>query len=632
MSASLYVGDLDPDVGESLLFDIFKQVGPVASIRVCRDAVTRRSLGYAYVNFHNLSDAERALDTLNYSNIKTRPCRIMWSHRDPSIRRSGVGNIFIKNLDKAIDNKALYDTFSTFGNILSCKVVTDEHGNSKGYGFVHYETQEAADLAIVNVNNMLLNDTLVFVGPFIPRKDRRSVNPNETFTNVYVKLLDESWDDAKIREIFAKYGEIDSAVVMRDAEGKSKGFGFVNFKDHAAASAAVQAIPNEKFEGDRVLFVDRAQKKAEREQRLREQYRKNREKRLQTYQGVNLYIKNLDDTVDEERLRSEFSSFGTITSVKIMVDEKAVSRGFGFVCFSKPEEASKAVAEMNSKMIINKPIYVALAQPKEVRRAQLEASYSQRQSLRMQQAMPMGTVPAMFPGGAQPFYPPAGMPAGGRQYVYPQAMMPGQVGPRRWTGQPGARPQQFQQMPNYQMQQGQRAPRGQGGPRGGRGGAVAGVPGAGMVPGGMVPGARVQGGGARRGGKYPGSPSGAPAGQRRDVMIPPGAQMVPVPVQAYVQPVIDAPAETLSYRLARASPDERRQILGDNLFPLIHQREQTHAAKITGMILESTEDYGELLRLLDDPSALNEKIQEAFNVLKLHLAAENGENPAGASA
>jgi polyadenylate-binding protein len=94
----------------------------------------------------------------------------MWSQRDPQLRKTGQGNIFIKNLDEAIDNKALHDTFVAFGNVLSCKVATDDQGRSRGYGFVHYETSEAAEAAIKAVNGMLLNDKKVYVGHHISKK------------------------------------------------------------------------------------------------------------------------------------------------------------------------------------------------------------------------------------------------------------------------------------------------------------------------------------------------------------------------------------------------------------------------------------------------------------------------------
>lgn len=43
-----------------------------------------------------LSSAARALDVLNFTPLNNKSIRIMYSHRDPSIRKSGTGNIFIK--------------------------------------------------------------------------------------------------------------------------------------------------------------------------------------------------------------------------------------------------------------------------------------------------------------------------------------------------------------------------------------------------------------------------------------------------------------------------------------------------------------------------------------------------------
>lgn len=431
-SASLYVGELDPSVTEAMLFELFSSIGQVASIRVCRDAVTRRSLGYAYVNYNNTADGERALEDLNYTLIKGRPCRIMWSQRDPALRKTGQGNVFIKNLDTAIDNKALHDTFAAFGNILSCKVAQDEFGNSKGYGFVHYETAEAATNAIKHVNGMLLNEKKVFVGHHIAKKDRQSKfeEMKANFTNIYVKNIESEVTDEEFRELFERYGDITSASIARDLEtGKSRGFGFVNFINHENAATAVDELNDKDFKGQ-ALYVGRAQKKHEREEELRKQYEAARVEKASKYQGVNLYVKNLQDDIDDEKLREIFSKYGTITSAKVMrestsdraptpdndkdkenkkdsvkAEEKdeqkeddedeesgekkdsktsekktlGKSKGFGFVCFSNPDEASKAVTEMNQSMVGNKPLYVALAQRKDVRKNQVNV-YARHQN------------------------------------------------------------------------------------------------------------------------------------------------------------------------------------------------------------------------------------------------------------
>jgi polyadenylate-binding protein len=601
----------------------------------------------------------------------------MWSQRDPALRKTGQGNIFIKNLDAAIDNKALHDTFIAFGNILSCKVAQDEHGNSKGYGFVHYETDEAAAQAIKHVNGMLLNEKKVYVGHHIPKKDRQSKfeEMKANFTNVYVKNISPDVTDDEFRELFEKFGDVTSSSLARDSEtGKSRGFGFVNFTTHEAAGKAVEDLNGNDFHGQD-LYVGRAQKKHEREEELRKSYEAARQEKASKYQGVNLYIKNLNDDVDDEKLRAMFAEFGPITSAKVMRDNvtegeeaeaketkeateskdkenkkegetkegeeeatpsegksekksgerRGKSKGFGFVCFSNPDDATKAVAEMNQRMFDNKPLYVALAQRKDVRKSQLEASIQARNQLRMQQAAAAAGMPQQFmqppvfyaPG--QPGFMP---PGGGRGMPFPQGGMampqggrPGQF-PGGYAGQQGGRggmpPQQMPPMypalgqfppgaypqPNtpqfmaaiQQVQQQQAA---LGGGRGGPGGrGMQGVP-AGMPQG-------MQGVGAAGMPGYPpaGRPQGANAGGRGAPMGRGGQQNFAagrgMPPQ---MPAGDnSNVALLQTQLAATpNPQQQKQILGENLFPKIQVIKPDLAGKITGMLLEM--DNTELVHL-----------------------------------
>lgn len=654
VSPSLYIGDLHPDVTEAMLFEVFNSVGPVTSIRVCRDSVTRRSLGYAYVNYQTLQDAERSLDALNYTLIRGQPCRIMWSQRDPTLRKSGNGNVFVKNLDRSIDNKALYDTFSLFGNILSCKVGVDESNRSKGYGFVHYESEASAKSAIEKVNGMLIGGKTVYVGPFVTRSERENAGENR-YTNVYIKNLPKCWGtEEALRPILEPFGNITSLVVRQDVKGRS--FAFCNYAEHAEAKQCVDGLNgravNEKGfkeksdeqqqqEGDgssnttaeageeMVLFAGPHQSRAQRSAALRARFEQEQQEKGERYQGVNLYVKNLDDSVDDEKLRELFEPFGPTSSVKVMRDERGISRGFGFVCFVNAEDATKAVAEMHLKYVRGKPLYTGLAERREQRLQRLQQRFRLPQ---MRPAAPgVGGPHVGYPGAPATLAGVGGFPPRAMMYP-PQSHMP--IMP--WSG----RQQQQQQQQQYQPQQGMALQRGitpalqhiygqqsavaaalqvslqhqqqpmvaqqRGGAPGHRGGR-----------GGAVGNGKQQQQLLQKQQQMPGGGSFKFTPQVRNPRL---EQQQQLHVQQQQVPA-DAPHLLLSpdapltaAALAAAQPSMQKQMLGERLFPLIARHQPELAGKITGMMLEM--DNSELLILLESDVQLKSKIDEALGVLR----------------
>ncbi|KAL8481440.1 hypothetical protein ACS0TY_027810 [Phlomoides rotata] len=87
-----------------------------------------------------------------------------------------------------------------------------------------------------------------------------------------------------------------------DADGKSKCFGFVNFENADDAAKAIEAL-NEKIIADKEWYVGKAQKKTEREQELKTRFEHTARETVDKFQRFKLYIKNMDDTIDDDKLK-----------------------------------------------------------------------------------------------------------------------------------------------------------------------------------------------------------------------------------------------------------------------------------------------------------------------------------------
>ena len=109
--------------------------------------------------------------------------------------------------------------------------------------------------------------------------------------------------------------------------------------------------------------------------------------------------------------------------------------------------------------------------------------------------------------------------------------------------------------------------------------------------------------------------------QARNAGGPMGGPVPQVPPQA-PPPSMPHEGALTAAALASASPEMQKNMIGERLYPLIHQSQPELAGKITGMLLEM--DNSELLHLLESPEALNAKIAEALQVLDAHNAQESG--------
>lgn len=131
--------------------------GRVRGINMPVDRVNSKHQGFGFVEFATESDADYVISILNGTRLFNSAIRMNKASADKAKNVDVGAELFIGNLDAMVDERALYDTFLRFGQLVSApKIARDEFNISKGYGFVSYADFDASDAAIANMHGQYM--------------------------------------------------------------------------------------------------------------------------------------------------------------------------------------------------------------------------------------------------------------------------------------------------------------------------------------------------------------------------------------------------------------------------------------------------------------------------------------------
>ncbi|DBA78486.1 TPA: hypothetical protein ACH3X2_007974 [Trebouxia sp. C0005] len=242
---SLYIGNLHPYVAETQLQDLFSSMGSVSEVKVIKDKATGMSAGYGFVKFLDHASAEVAMHGLNGRLIFGQEVRVNWAfQKDQQEDTSQHCHIFVGDLSSELNDRALFEAFEHCGNCSDARVMWDHAtGRSKGYGFVSFRTQEAAENAIAMMNGKLVGHRRTRCGWAHHKQNTNSLEPSSVDradpqnANVYVGNVSPDVSDADIRQHFGHFGCITDVKIYRKGS-----YAFVNYTSHAEAVQAIVAM------------------------------------------------------------------------------------------------------------------------------------------------------------------------------------------------------------------------------------------------------------------------------------------------------------------------------------------------------------------------------------------------------
>ena len=122
--ATVYIGNLDERVTDSLVWELMLQAGRIVNVHLPKDRVTQMHQGYGFVEFISEEDADYAAKVMNQIRLFGKPIRVNKASADKQKTVEVGAELFIGNLDPMVTEQTLYETFSRFGSLVTVPKVS----------------------------------------------------------------------------------------------------------------------------------------------------------------------------------------------------------------------------------------------------------------------------------------------------------------------------------------------------------------------------------------------------------------------------------------------------------------------------------------------------------------------------
>ncbi|VEU20274.1 DEKNAAC101130 [Brettanomyces naardenensis] len=216
--------------------------------------------------FHDEENMNHFIDFLkDEEGTEGQTLKVINSEEELSLRLPG--NLYIRGLLPSTRSEDLFNIFHPYGEIQSCKIIYDDYGYSKGYGFINFANKAQADLAIEHLNGCNVDGNNLFINHHVSKKDRfkELELKKQNYSNLYVKNIPPDLPKEELYDLFGKYGVIESVFLPRSEDDtENKGYGFINFKFHDDALKAQEEMNDYVLRPGYKIQISRAERKKDR--------------------------------------------------------------------------------------------------------------------------------------------------------------------------------------------------------------------------------------------------------------------------------------------------------------------------------------------------------------------------------